>query len=198
MIRLHLNRGTSAAPRTSTGTVEQTDCSRTLAMSVHPNQRNQQRLHLPRPTKEVVGGSHVRLSHQPSETAQVERIMYMRYCWLVFILSLVLGGDTAHFRRWARRMINGQIPADVTDVFVQLDHRRVISVENLQLLWQFFEEIQRNDLVDLVRQYQEGNYTGLYNAFRRLLRGAGNPNNQVLARVFGKYSKVSSALSENI
>ena len=95
-------------------------------------------------------------------------------------------------------MINGQIPADVADVFVQLDHRRVISVENLQLLRQFFEEIQRYDLVDLVRQFQEGNYAGLYNAFRRLLRGAGNPNNQVLARVFGKYSKLSSALSENI
>ena len=92
MTRLYLNRGTSAPPRTSTGTqVERTGCSRTLAVSVPSNQRNQQRLHLPRPIQEVVGGSHVLLSHQPSETAQVERIMYMRYWWLVFILSLSPG-----------------------------------------------------------------------------------------------------------
>ena len=79
---------------------------------------------------------------------------------------------------------NGQISADIEGVFVELDHRRVITVQNLQLLGQFFGEIRRYDLVYLVYQFQQlGNYTNLYNApnFLRLLRRPGTPNN-----LFGK------------
>lgn len=169
---LQLCTQTSTPSQTSVGTqVEQTDCSGTRAMYV-PNQEN-----LRRSTQETVGGSHVRLTNPPSETDPVERRVYIWYCFLIFILSRRLGGETAQFRGWASRMLNnGQIPADIADVFVELDHHRVITVENMQLLRQFFGEIQRYDLADLVYQFQQRNYANLYNApnFLTLL---GNPSN---------------------
>ena len=110
--------------------------------------------------EESRGREGVSLSNIP--TTAVERSVYNNYKLLLLTIGdRLLSGDVAKLKDWAGRVHAVNVASDISEMFLELDRKGVISASNLEELRKFFGKILRVDLVHLIDCFLLGDYTHL-------------------------------------
>ncbi len=103
------------------------------------------------------GREQISLSHIPP--ASVAATVYNNYKFLLLSLSeTLLSSEVVQLQLWAENLsiVNAQ---NATDIFSQLDEKKVISASDLSQLHDFFKSIDRTDLVRAIDAFLIGDYT---------------------------------------
>ena len=140
------------------------------------------------------------LTNMPTTT--VERSLYNNYKLLLLtIADRLLSSDAAKLKTWASSMFSADVSSDISEVFHDLDRKKVISASDLSKLREFFETILRIDLVHLIDCFLLGDYTPLRSTnSTRILRIENRRTNRGTssAAAQGIFSNSSTRLQSSI
>ena len=140
------------------------------------------------------------LTNMPTTT--VERSLYNNYKLLLLtIADRLLSSDVARLKTWASSMFSADVSSDISEVFHDLDRKKVISASDLSKLREFFETILRIDLVHLIDCFLLGDYTPLRSTnSTRILRIENRRTNRGAssAAAQGIFSNSSTRLQSSI
>ena len=118
-------------------------------------------------------------------TTAVERSLYNNYKFLLLIMAKsLLSSEVVKLKDWAGGTFSIDTSRDASDIFLELDRKRVISASSLALLREFLEKILRFDLVHLIDCFMLGDYPLLrkanYSVFSK--NGTRIPNSSFVSR----------------
>ena len=138
-----------------------------------PNRNNPSNSEHQISTEESSARAEQSLANVPTNV--IERELHNNYKLLLLQISqCLLQDELMKLKDWATSKYSVEPSAEAFDILAELDNKGIISSSNLTVLKDFFEGITRIDIVVIIENFQEGNYSFLrgIQSLRRENQGA--------------------------